>query len=100
MAQVAIAYVCKPEYLILQSQTNRPQGASEMQLVAAVAQATRAAAEAATAAAGAAGICIFEEPADAYDRPRPNPSRKSRRRLAPRKPEVLSASDDPDAFPA
>ncbi len=42
----------------LQSQASRPQGASEMQMVAAVSQATRAAAEAATAAAGAAASLI------------------------------------------
>lgn len=67
-----------------------------MQLVAAVAQATKAAAEAATAAAGAAGICIYDESAVAYDRPRASTNRRSRRRQAPRKQEPLSGSDDQD----
>lgn len=68
-----------------------------MQLVAAVAQATRAAAEAATAAAGAAGICIYDDPDTLYERPKASANRRSRRRQAPRKQELLSGSDDQDA---
>ena len=47
-------------YDALQSQAAKPQAASEMEMVAAVSQATKAAAEAATAAAGAAAICIID----------------------------------------
>ena len=78
----------------LQSQTSRPQGASEMQMVAAVAQATRAAAEAATAAAGAAAICIIDPRAGTATSARTN-SRKSSKRRQP-KPIVSSSSEDAD----
>ena len=82
---------------VVQSQTNRPQGASEMQLVAAVAQATRAAAEAATAAAGAAGIWIYDDSDMVFERPKASANRRSRRRQAPRRQDVMSGSDDQDA---
>lgn len=76
----------------LKSQASRPQGASEVQMVAAVSQATRAAAEAATAAAGAASICII----DPRDRPRRavyNSGRRPTRRQR-YKPETSSGSED------
>lgn len=81
----------------VQSQSNRPQGASEMELVAAVAKATKAAAEAATAAAGAAGICIYDDAAFTYERPKASTSRRARRRQASRRQEAPSGSDDQDA---
>lgn len=77
---------------LLQSQSSRPQGASEMQMVAAVSQATRAAAEAATAAAGAAAICIID-PRDGSSRVVQTSGRRPARRRR-RKQESTSGSED------
>ena len=77
----------------LQSQASRPQGASEMQMVAAVSQATRAAAEAATAAAGAAAICIIDPRNGTYT-PVRAARKPSRRRQT--KPVFSSSSEDGD----
>jgi len=81
--------------LALQTQTSRPQGASEMQMVAAVSQATRAAAEAATAAAGAAAICIID-PRASTGRPARYTSRKSSRRRQSKPAGFSSSSEDVD----
>ncbi|DBA92532.1 hypothetical protein WJX77_009384 [Trebouxia sp. C0004] len=69
----------------LKSQASRPQGTSEMQMVAAVSQATRAAAEAATAAAGAAAICIIDPRNGTYTpvRTTRKPSRRRQTKTAP-----------------
>ncbi len=78
----------------LQSQASRPQGASEMQMVAAVSQATRAAAEAATAAAGAAAICIIDPRNGTYTPVRTTTRKPSRRRQTKTAPS--SSSEDGD----
>ena len=75
----------------LQSQASRPQGASEMQMVAAVSQATRAAAEAATAAAGAAAICIIDPRSGTY-----TPVRTARKTSRRRQTTVAPSSSSED----
>ena len=87
------AYLCDVAWL-LQSQAARPQGASEVQMVAAVSQATRAAAEAATAAAGAAAICIID--------PRDGPRRdiNGRRPARRRRYKPVTTSDSEDDMPS
>ncbi len=82
----------------LQSQASRPQGASELQMVAAVSQATRAAAEAATAAAGAAAICIIDPRNGTYTpvRTTKKPSRRRQTKTAP----SSSAEDGDQPMPS